>query len=79
MTLIAALQFLLLVSFSFIPVWAGGQAMKCYDQGHLFRSVICVWVAMLLIISFVLIGMAAVRYNFGFVTILSALHSWIVL
>ncbi len=73
MSVFTLIELLLLVSLSFIPVWAGGQAMKCYDQGHLFRSVVCVWIAMLINIGFVLLGMAWVRYNLSFVTILARL------
>lgn len=71
---ITILQLALLGFIGFIPVWAGGQAMRCYDEGHVLKSVACVWVAVLMNISFVVLGMAFVRYNLSFVTILSALH-----
>ena len=73
MTAFTFIQIIFLVMLSFIPVWAGGQAMKCYDEGHIFKSVMCVWIAMLINISFVLFGMAWVRYDWSFVTILMRL------
>lgn len=33
--MIFAIQISLLVLLAFVPTWAGGQAMKCYDQGHI--------------------------------------------
>ena len=71
MTTYMFLQVLILISFSFIPVWAGGQAMVCFNQGHLFKSVVCVVIATLINVSYIVLGMAWVRYDWSFVTILS--------
>jgi hypothetical protein len=30
---------------AFLPIWCGGQAMKCYQEGHVFRSAACVCLA----------------------------------
>ena len=73
MTPITFLQAFIMLFFTFIPVWAGGQAMRCYDQGHIFRSVVCVWIAMLLNVGIFCAGYAVFRYNLSFVTILAAL------
>jgi len=73
MSLILFIQYLGLLALSFVPVWAGGQARKCYEEGNTIKSAACVVIAMIMVIGFVLLGMAAVRYNFSFVTILAAL------
>lgn len=30
---------------AFIPIWCGGQAMRCYHEGHVLRSAACVALA----------------------------------
>ena len=71
MTAYTFIQILILISLSFIPIWAGGQAMVCYNQGHLFKSVLCVIIATMVNVGYILLGMAWVRYDWNFVTILS--------
>lgn len=73
MSVYTILEIAILLFIGFIPIWAGGQAMKCYDQGHVVRSVVCVWLAVLMNICFVMLAMAWVRYNLSFVTILHRL------
>jgi uncharacterized membrane protein len=38
MSVLCFLSSVLLVFLLFIPVWAGGQAMKCYNDGNTVRS-----------------------------------------
>jgi hypothetical protein len=65
-------QYIMLVPllfFAFIPVWAGGQAMRCYNEGYIWRSVACVWVAVTMNVGIFLLGCAFIRYNLNLVTI----------
>lgn len=73
-TTITLLQAFVLLFFAFIPVWAGGQAMRCYDAGHIFRSVVCVWIAMAMNVGIFAVGYMVFRYNLSFVTILPYLN-----
>lgn len=59
--------------YSFIPVWAGGQAMNCYERGHPLRSAAAVIIATALNATAILVAMAWARNNWGFVTFLSNL------
>ena len=72
--MIHAFKILTLVFIAFVPVWCGGQAMTCYNQGHLWRSVACVAIATSMNIGLVLFGMAYVQYSWSFVTILKFFH-----
>lgn len=47
--------------------------MRCYNEGHLMRSIFCVGVATALNVGLVLLAMAYTRYNWNLVTILSRL------
>lgn len=73
MTLITIAQLLLLTFLAFVPVWAGGQAMTCYQQGNLWRSVAAVMISTGMILAGAVLIMIAVRYNWSFVTFLSAM------
>lgn len=66
-------QILLLCFLAFVPVWVGGQAMKCYDQGFLMRSVYCVALASILNMGVLYLIFQAGRYNWSVVTLLSAI------
>lgn len=73
--MILALQLILASFLLFVPIWAGGQAMTCYRQGNLWRSVAAVSIGVSL--NFALLGIGTLcltRYNFTIVTMLAALH-----
>jgi hypothetical protein len=71
--MIFAIQISLLVLLAFVPTWAGGQAMKCYDQGHIYRSVACVVLSTGISVLYVAIAVLVVKYNLGINTILGAM------
>ena len=68
--MILLLQITFFIFLAFVPVWCGGQAMTCYNAGHLWRSVACVVLATTMNIGFILLGMAYVQYGWTFVTLL---------
>jgi hypothetical protein len=71
--MIEALKWILLLFIAFIPVWAGGQAMRCYDKGQLWRSAFGVAMAVTLNVGLFVLVHASYRYNWSIVTILPLL------
>lgn len=63
----------LLICMAFVPVWAGGQAMKCYDQGNLGRAIWAITIATWLNVGALVFVYFIGRYNWGFDTILMLL------
>ena len=70
--MILSVQLLLLAILGFVPTWAGGQAVRCYNEGHVLRAVACFLISSSITIGYVIIAVLAVKYGFGINTILRA-------
>jgi len=73
MNLLSILQSILLGILAFIPVWAGGQSVICYQQGNLWKATAAILIAVFMIICTVAVLVLALRYNWSFVTFFAAL------
>lgn len=71
--MILAIQISLLILLAFVPTWAGGQAMKCYDQGHICRSLACVVLSTGISVLYIAAAVLVVKYNIGINMILDAM------
>ena len=71
--LVHCVEGFLMICLAFVPVWIGGQAMTCYNQGNLGRSVWAITIATWINLGFMGLTYLYGRYNFSIVTILSAL------
>lgn len=61
--MIITLQIILAFCLAFIPVWSGCQATLAHQHGGIIRSYVYVFLATILVILYVAIGMTVVHYD----------------